>query len=119
MVNSRFVDLGPTFAALADPTRRAIVERLARGERTVAELAAPFPISAPAISKHLRILERAGLVVQRREGRTRRCRLTVEPIRRAESWIERHLEFWNATLDSLAEFVEKDPTDSEKHKKKR
>jgi DNA-binding transcriptional ArsR family regulator len=90
-----------TFAALSDPTRRAIVARLAAAERTVGELAAPFAISAPAISKHLRVLERARLITRVREGRVRRCRLNAAPMRSAMEWITRTREFWERRLDAL------------------
>jgi len=90
-----------TFAALSDPTRRAIVARLAVAERTVGELSAPFAISAPAISRHLRVLERARLITRVREGRVRRCRLNAAPMRSALEWIARTREFWERRLDAL------------------
>lgn len=98
--------LDSTFAALADPTRRAIVARLARGDVSVGELARPFNVSLPAVSKHLRVLERAGLLTQDRQGRVRRCRLRAAPMREAGRWIERYRRFWTEQLDALAEFVE-------------
>ncbi len=95
-------DLDHTFAALADPTRRAILARLADGEATVTELAHPFDISLPAISRHLKVLERASLIERRREGQTRRCRLTPRPLDDAARWIAFYREFWTASLDRLA-----------------
>ncbi len=104
VTNGRRLDL--TFAALADPIRRAILARLARGEATVGELARPFDVSRPAISKHLRVLERAGLVQRTRDGRISRCELDAGPMRDAADWIERYREFWEEQLDSLARHLE-------------
>jgi DNA-binding transcriptional ArsR family regulator len=102
--------LDTTFAALADPTRRAIVARLHEADPsrgvTVGELAEPFDISLPAISKHLRVLERAGMLDQQRDGRVRHCRLDPKPISEAAQWIEHHRQFWNHQLDALADFME-------------
>lgn len=95
-----------TFAALADPTRRAILTRLARGESSVGELARPFDVSLPAVSRHLRVLERAGLLSQDRQGRVRRCRLQAGPMRAAAAWIHRYRRFWPRQLDALDAFVE-------------
>ncbi len=95
-----------TFAALADPTRRAILTRLAKGDVSVGELAQPFEISLPAVSKHLRVLERAGLLVQDPQGRVRRCRLQAAPMREAAEWVQRYRRFWTKQLDALAKFVE-------------
>jgi DNA-binding transcriptional ArsR family regulator len=104
--------LDATFSALADPTRRAIVARLGEADPhrgvSVGELAEPFNISLPAISKHLRVLERAGMLKQQRDGRIRHCRLDPEPIREAAKWIEYHKQFWNTQLDALASFLEGD-----------
>jgi DNA-binding transcriptional ArsR family regulator len=97
--------LDATFGALSDPTRRAIVERLTSGDASVGELAEPFEMSLPAISKHLTVLERAGLVERTKEGRTRRCRLHEEPIRDALEWIASYGRFWEGQLDSLERFV--------------
>ena len=105
MVKRRADALGATFAALADPTRRAIVERLTRGEASVGELAAPFEISLPAISKHLTVLEDAGLLVRTKEGRLRRCRLREEPLRDALEWIAAYGSFWEGQLASLSGFL--------------
>lgn len=97
-----------TFAALADPTRRAILARLAEGESTVGDLARPFEISRPAISKHLRVLERAGLVKRTRDGRLSRCGLDAKPMRDAAEWVEEYRQFWESQLDALARFLEQD-----------
>lgn len=105
MVNSIAPQLGLTFAALADPTRRAILERLAQGDLAVTELAEPFQVSLPAISKHLRVLERAGLVVQERRGRTRQCRLVAAPMKEAADWISRYRVYWERQLDVLADYL--------------
>ncbi len=98
--------LDSVFSALADPTRRAVLERLAQGEASVTELAEPFPLSLPAVSKHLRVLERAGLVVRVRQGRTRRCRLAAGPMQEAARWIARYRVFWERQLDALAEYLD-------------
>jgi DNA-binding transcriptional ArsR family regulator len=99
-------NLDGTFSALADPTRRAIVARLARGECSVTTLAEPFDVSLPAISKHLRVLERAGLLARRKEGRVRRCRLVTRPLKDAEVWMSRHRHFWEERLEALAQYLE-------------
>ena len=104
MVTNHRLDL--TFAALADPTRRAILARLATGDATVGDLAAPFRVSRPAISKHLRVLERAGLVQRAREGRVSRCELDAAPMREAAEWIETYRAFWSGQLDSLKRYIE-------------
>jgi DNA-binding transcriptional ArsR family regulator len=98
--------LDRTFAALADGTRRAILGRLAMGEATVGELAEPFRVSRPAISKHLRVLERAGLVRRTRDGRISRCVLNARPMRDAADWVDRYRAFWTGQLDALARYVE-------------
>ena len=94
--------MGQVFAALADPTRRRIVERLMGGEATVGELARPFDMSLAAVSKHVKVLERAGLVSQRPEGRLRRCRLEPAPLREADAFFARYRPFCTASLDALA-----------------
>jgi DNA-binding transcriptional ArsR family regulator len=94
-------ELDRIFAALADPIRRQMLFELANGERSVGELAEPFPISLPAISKHLTVLERAGLVARWRDGRVRRCRLVAEPLEEAFEWIGLYGRFWEDRLDSL------------------
>ena len=99
--------LHQTFAALADPTRRAIIARLAKGDGlTVKVLAEPFPVSLPAVIKHLNVLCDAGLVTRERTGRTVTCRLSIEPMSEAMTWLNRHVRFWEARLDALAELVE-------------
>jgi DNA-binding transcriptional ArsR family regulator len=95
--------LSTTFAALADPTRRAILARLSHGEATVNELAAPFPISIQAVSKHLRVLERAGLIDRGRTAQLRPSRLRVAPLKDAADWLETYRRFWNASFDRLDE----------------
>jgi len=101
--------LDRTFGALADGTRRAILGRLALGEATVGELARPFRVSRPAISKHLRVLERAGLVCRTRDGRISRCVLDAAALRDAADWVERYRSFWTGRLDELARYVERRP----------
>lgn len=93
--------LDATFAALADPTRRAILSRLAAGEMTVKELSAPFKISGPAISKHLRVLERAGLITRGREAQWRPCRLDAAPLEEVAEWAETYRRFWDANYERL------------------
>ncbi|MGH9246184.1 MAG: ArsR/SmtB family transcription factor [Acidimicrobiales bacterium] len=100
--------LDGTFGALADPTRRAIVERLMAGEHTVGELAVPFAMSLPAVSKHLTVLERAGLIVRERHGRHHRCRLRAQPLQRASAWLDRYEAFWADRFDSLANYLEEE-----------
>ena len=106
MVNYNRDSLNTTFSALADPTRRAILTRLARGESTVTALARPFKMSLPAISKHLRVLETAGLLSRERDGRIHRCRLNAKPMQDAHDWIRRYSRFWEKRLDALAEYLE-------------
>jgi DNA-binding transcriptional ArsR family regulator len=98
--------LDATFGALADPTRRAILARLALGEATVTELAAPFDVSLPAVSKHLRVLESAGLLRREIDGRIHRCRLASQPMKDAAAWIESYRSFWEAQFDALAKYLE-------------
>jgi DNA-binding transcriptional ArsR family regulator len=97
--------LSATFSALADPTRRAILARLALGETSVTELAKPFEMSMPAVSKHLKVLERAGLIARGREAQWRPCRLDAEPLREAASWIEEYRRFWEESLDRLDKYL--------------
>src|ERR1700736_5777235 len=97
--------LSTTFAALADPTRRAILARLALGETSVTELAEPFEISLPAISKHLKVLERAGLVARGREAQWRPRRLEAAPLREVADWVEHYRGFWEASLDRLDDYL--------------
>lgn len=97
--------LSLTFAALADPTRRAMLSRLALGEMSVTELAAPFKMSLPAISKHLKVLERAGLIRRSREAQWRPCTLEAKPLQEATDWMEQYREFWEGSLDRLEEYL--------------
>jgi len=97
--------LSSTFAALADPTRRAILARLALGETSVTELARPFEMSLPAVSKHLKVLERAGLIARGREAQSRPCRLAPAPLQEAASWIEEYRRFWEVSLDRLEDYL--------------
>ncbi|MGD9932468.1 MAG: ArsR/SmtB family transcription factor [Dehalococcoidia bacterium] len=97
--------LNATFSALADPTRRAILDRLAYGEASVTELAEPFEISLPAVSKHLKVLERAGLITRGREAQWRPCKLDAEPLKESAAWLNRYRQFWEARLDRLDEFL--------------
>lgn len=98
--------LSRVFTAIADPTRRAILQRLQHGEATVTELAAPFDVSLPAITKHLHVLERAGLVTRGRDAQRRPCRLRAEGLQQAADWIERYRELWEQRLDRLAAYVD-------------
>jgi DNA-binding transcriptional ArsR family regulator len=107
--------LSTTFSALADPTRRAILARLSRGERSVKELAEPFDITLPGISKHLKVLERAGLISRGREAQWRPCRLKAAPLRDASAWIEDYRRFWEERLDRLDEYLRKIQKKEKKH----
>ena len=97
--------LSATFAALADPTRRAILARLISGESSVSELAEPFDMSLPAVSKHLKVLERAGLIARGREAQWRPCRLDAGPLKDAAEWLERYRKFWEQSLDRLDDYL--------------
>ena len=97
--------LSTTFSALADPTRRAILARLALGETSVTELAEPFDMSLPAVSKHLKVLERAGLIARGREAQWRPCRLEAAPLQDAADWIEHYRRFWEESLDRLNAYL--------------
>src|SRR5580698_4799694 len=97
--------LSSTFAALADPTRRAILSRLALGEAPVNELAQPFRMSLPAVSKHLKVLERAGLIARGREAQWRPCRLEANPLKDAANWIEHYRQFWEQSFDRLEDYL--------------
>lgn len=103
--NSRL--LNRTFAALADPTRRGILERLAHGDRCVTDLARPYSMSLPAVSKHLRVLENAGLIRRRRNGRVHSLKLEAAPMKQASRWIEEYRRFWEGNLDRLDEYLKK------------
>jgi DNA-binding transcriptional ArsR family regulator len=105
--------LSETFGALADPTRRAILARLTMGDASVTELAEPFRMSLPAVSKHLKVLERAGLISRGRSAQWRPCRLAPEPLKEATEWLEEYRRFWDESLDNLADYLQelqpKDP----------
>jgi DNA-binding transcriptional ArsR family regulator len=118
--------LSTTFAALADPTRRAILARLASGEASVTQLAEPFEMSMPAVSKHLKVLERAGLIARGREAQWRPCRLEAAPLKAAADWVEEYRRFWEQSFDRLDEYLvdlkselkEKEKKHDRKHRKK-
>ncbi len=97
--------LSLTFAALSDPTRRAILMRLAKGESTVTELARPFEMSLPAITKHLKVLKRAGLITRSRDAQWRPCKLEAQPLHEASAWVEQYRVFWEESLDRLEEYL--------------
>lgn len=99
--------LSLTFAALADPTRRAILARLALGEATVSELSKPFDMSAPAITKHLKVLQRAGLITQGRNAQWRPCKLEAEPLRDVADWVAQYRRFWEHNLDRLEDYLQR------------
>jgi DNA-binding transcriptional ArsR family regulator len=111
--------LSTTFAALADPTRRAILARLASGEASVTELAAPFEMSLPAISKHLKVLERAGLIARGREAQWRPCRLAAGPLKDAADWLEEYRRFWEQSLDRLDDYLRELQKKEKKHGRKK
>lgn len=109
MVNYSQRQLDLSFGALAHPIRRGILARLSTGEATVAELAAPFNVSAPAITKHMKILEEAGLLSRKKKGRTHHCRLEQKRMKEAQEWIEAHRKFWNDKLDALERYLKENP----------
>lgn len=106
--------LNRTFAALADPTRRRILEHLAAGDRCVTDLARPYRMSLPAVSKHLRVLERAGLVRRRRHGRVHSLKLEAKPMQQAQQWIEEYRKFWEESFDRLDEYLKQLQTQEKK-----
>jgi DNA-binding transcriptional ArsR family regulator len=110
--------LSTTFAALADPTRRAILARLTEGECSVTELAQPFDMSMPAVSKHLRVLERAGLIARRRDAQWRRCRIDAGPLKEVADWADHYRHIWEARLDRLDKYLEELKTKEESHARK-
>ena len=110
--------LSQTFSALSDPTRRAILARLASGEASVTELAEPFDMSLPAISKHLKVLEHAGLITRSREAQWRPCRLEPRPLKNAADWLEHYRIFWEQSLDRLEDYL-KDLQGKEKRRGRR
>jgi DNA-binding transcriptional ArsR family regulator len=111
--------LNTTFAALADPTRRAILARLASGEASVMELAEPFAMSLPAISKHLKVLERAGLIARGREAQWRPCRLEAGPLKDAADWLEEYRHFWEQSFDRLDDYLRDLQKKEKKHGRKK
>ena len=119
MVKSMASDpLSTTFAALADPTRRAILARLVAGERSVTELAEPFDMSLPAVSKHLRVLEKAGLISRGREAQWRPCRIEAGPLKRVAEWAERYRHVWEGRLDRLDDYLQELKEKEKKHDRK-
>ena len=111
--------LSLTFAALADPTRRAILARLAGGERAVKDLARPFKMSAPAVSKHLRVLQRAGLIKQGRRAQWRPCRIEAKPLQQATDWLEEYRKFWDESFDRLKNYLEQLQAKEKKRERKK
>jgi DNA-binding transcriptional ArsR family regulator len=111
--------LSTTFAALADPTRRAILARLARGEASVKELAGPFDMSLPAVSKHLKVLENARLITRGRDAQWRPCQLDAAPLKDAAGWIEHYRPFWDASLNRLEGYLRELKSKEKKHVRKR
>src|SRR5437763_1772194 len=114
MVKYTSAALNQTFAALADPTRRRILAHLARGDRRVTDLARPHAMSLPAVSKHLRVLEKAGLLRRRRYGRVHEMQLDAKPLKQAAQWVEEYRKFWEGSLDRLAAYLEKTKDPSKK-----
>jgi DNA-binding transcriptional ArsR family regulator len=110
--------LSTTFQALADPTRRAILARLATGETSVTQLAKPFEMSMPAISKHLKVLERAGLIARGREAQWRPCRLEAGPLKDVAGWVEHYRRFWEESFDRLDDYLQELQTKEKKHGRK-
>ena len=108
-----------TFAALSDPTRRAILSRLASGEASVTDLAKPFDMTLPAISKHLKVLQRAGLISQTREAQWRPCRLEAAPLKDASDWIEHYRQYWEESFDHLDEYLREVQSKEKKHGRKK
>ena len=111
--------LSATFAALADPTRRAILARLAAGETSVTELAEPFDMSLPAVTKHLKVLERAGLIRRGREAQWRPCRLEAQPLREVSDWVAHYRRFWEQSLDRLDGYLKELQAKEKKHGRKK
>ncbi len=111
--------LSSTFAALADPTRRAILARLASGETSVTTLAKPFEMSLPAISKHLKVLEHAGLIARGREAQWRPCRLKPAPLKDAAEWLEEYRRFWEQSFDRLEEYLREVQLKEKKHARRK
>jgi len=112
-------DLSATFGALADPTRRAILARLATGKATVSELAEPFEMTGPAISRHLKVLERAGLISRGRHAQWRPCQLKAEPLKAAADWLDTYRRFWEESFDRLDDYLRELQTKEKKHGRKK
>lgn len=112
-------DLSVTFAALADPTRRAILARLASGEATVAQLAEPFEMSGPAISRHLKVLEHARLILRGRHAQWRPCQLKAQPLQAAAEWLENYRRFWEESFDRLDAYLRDLQTQKKKHRRRK
>jgi len=110
--------LSATFAALADPTRRAILARLSSGEASVTELAGPFDVSLPAISKHLKVLERAGLIARSRDAQFRPCRLDAGPLKEVSDWVEHYRRFWEQSFERLDDYLRELKAKEKKHGRK-
>jgi len=117
MMTSRQLDL--TFSALSDPTRRAILSMLASGEKSVTDLAEPFRMTLPAVSKHLKVLQRAGLVTQGREAQWRPCRLEAKPLKGAADWIEHYRRYWEDSFDRLDDYLREMQAKEKKHGRKK
>ena len=111
--------LSATFAALADPTRRAILARLASGEASVKELATPFEMTPPAVTKHLKVLQRAGLITRSRRAQWRPCRLDATPLRDVADWVEQYRRFWDERIDRLEDYLRELQVKEQKHARKR
>jgi DNA-binding transcriptional ArsR family regulator len=111
--------ISSTFSALADPTRRAILARLALGETSVTELASPFEMSMPAISRHLKVLENAGLISRGREAQWRPCKLRPEPLKQAADWLEEYRRFWEESFDRLGEYLQELQAKEKKRSRKK
>jgi DNA-binding transcriptional ArsR family regulator len=111
--------LSTTFAALADPTRRAILARLASGEASVKELGAPFEMTPPAVTKHLKVLQRAGLITRSRRAQWRPCRLAATPLRDVANWVEQYRRFWDERIDRLEDYLRELQIKEQKHARKR
>src|SRR5262245_2093880 len=111
--------LDATFSALADPTRRAILSRLASGEASVTELATPFDVTMPAITKHLKVLERAGLVARSRHAQWRPCRLAAAPLKEAADWVEQYRRFWEESFDRLEAYLRDVQEKEKRHARKK
>ena len=111
--------LSTTFAALADPTRRAILARLASGESTVTELAEPFRMTLPAVTKHLKVLERAGLIARARRAQWRPCRLKASPLKGVADWVEEYRQFWGQSLDRLDHYLQTVKSKEKSHGRRR